>query len=335
MTITRPDPVLTRQERDEIRSWNAELNESVPLTYLRTPDQRSGLFGAFFRDLVELAPAVRGTIQDRSAGFPAFVIAGAWWFHGIPSGTELRPFLRLLALQYGSPLSLSKDLQTLLAAIDSPLQLTLYVSSVCPQCPLLLERLAPFPFLQPDLRINVIDVGLFPEEAQSDGVRAVPTLIWRDDVRWVGRVAVEEVLRVITQPQNSDVPADTIIPLLEGGDADRVARLVLRRRRIFPALMEALLRTEFSLRLGAMVALEDVAESDPDLARGILPALWGHIDDVPVPVKGDIVYLVGKLGDSRWQQPLKDYLASYPNDDDGIKEIGHEALERLSVSSRL
>ena len=334
MSTTRRESELTRQERDHIRAWSAQLHESIPLTYVRTPDDRSGVVGTFVKDLADLAPSVRVTVRDELTGLPAFVVGGAWWYHGVPSGTELRPFLRLLSLQHGSPLSLSDDLHGLLATIDSPLQLTLYLSSMCPQCPLLLERLAPLPFLQPHLTINVIDVGLFPEEAESDGVRSVPTLIWTDDVRWVGQVSVEEILKVVTQPPDSDVPADTILPLLEGGDADRVARLVLRRRRVFPALMEALLRTEFSLRLGAMVALEEVAQSDADLARGILPALWGRIDDVPVPVKGDIVYLVGKLGDSTWQQPLKEYLAGYPNDDDGVKEIGQEALERLSIPSR-
>jgi len=305
----------------------------VPLVFVRTGDSRSANLEAFFNEVTGLADCVRGIVRDGRQRLPAFLLGQGWSYCGVPTGRELQPFLQLLSLQEEPEPAVPESILLPLLNMRKPVSLRLYVTSACPQCPHVVRNFAPLPFRQPALRIQVIDATLFPEEAGRDDVRSTPSMIWKDDVRWTGNVPMEEVLGAVSGQGELDLGAETIISMVREGEAARLARLMLREKRLFSGLPEALVHPEFSVRLGAMVAMEEVVKSDPELARGILPELWQWMEQVPVSVKGDIVYLVGEVGSSEWQGILEEFLSRYPVDDDGIQELGQEALRKISDCS--
>jgi HEAT repeat protein len=61
--------------------------------------------------------------------------------------------------------------------------------------------------------------------------------------------------------------------------------------------MDLLLHPEWSVRLGAMVVVESLAEEAPPLAARLCPVLVQAFENQTVSVQGDILYALGEVGD--------------------------------------
>jgi len=92
--------------------------------------------------------------------------------------------------------------------------------------------------------------------------------------------------------------------------------------------MDLLTQELFSIRLGAMVIIEDLGEWAPDLARTVLEPLWQKMSAVDETVQGDIIYLVGEIGHSHWVSRLEALLqvGVLPDLEDAVQD----ALDTLT-----
>jgi hypothetical protein len=66
---------------------------------------------------------------------------------------------------------------------------------------------------------------------------------------------------------------------------------------IFPAFVELLTHPQWPLRLGAMVAMEALVESDPTLAGTVVPLLMERFSALDEAAQGDALYVLGEAGD--------------------------------------
>ena len=82
------------------------------------------------------------------------------------------------------------------------------------------------------------------------------------------------------------------------------------------------------IRLGAMVGMEYVAERDPSLTGTALEAVWSRLSVLDTPVKGDMIYLIGELGDPSWTPRLEALLAEAQPEE--IRDAIQEAREKIS-----
>jgi hypothetical protein len=83
--------------------------------------------------------------------------------------------------------------------------------------------------------------------------------------------------------------------MIADGNASLLSKMMLEKNMIFPALMDLLVHPKWPVRLGAMVALETIAEENSALAQKTMLPLWDRFDAVDDKVKGDILYLVGEI----------------------------------------
>jgi hypothetical protein len=81
------------------------------------------------------------------------------------------------------------------------------------------------------------------------------------------------------------------------------------------------------LHLGAMAVMETLAETHPRLAGGVLPPLWERFGAAQTAVKGDILYLIGEVGDGRWE-PVLAVIAGSPGDGE-VRAAAAEALAKV------
>ena len=104
---------------------------------------------------------------------------------------------------------------------------------------------------------------------------------------------------------------------------------MLERGEVFSGVLDLAAGDLFSLRLGAMVALETVGELDPALARTALEPLWERMADASLPVRGDVLYLIGELGDDRWRPRLETLLKGSKEPE--LREAIQDALVSLET----
>ncbi len=82
-----------------------------------------------------------------------------------------------------------------------------------------------------------------------------------------------------------------------------------------------------------MVAMEEVADQDIELASKAVKPLWDSFTAAEDQVKGDIIYIIGKSGGPDTISSLKVILDENHNDD--IKDAAKDAIAAIMKRSDL
>lgn len=315
-----------------IHRWSDELDQPVTVRAVRSKDKRAAALVAFLQDFAEIAPNVRiSQLHGNDDEPPAIVLGQSVHWHAIPEGGELQPFLKTVEMQLfpsRATESLPENLRLKIESLSVPADLKVYVTSQCPFCPRVLCELVPVAFINPLVRLSVIDGALFPDLAAGDNVRSVPTIILDGTLRWTGAGHIDEVVSSIVNRDLASLSARTLIEFVKGGNAGMLARMMMDRRQVLPAFTELFEHSDWSVRLGAMVVVEETAEKDPELTEEILDLLWKRLEQISGPARGDIIYLFGlaEPGSKLWIERLEGISA---NGSEEERQAVVEALEKL------
>jgi hypothetical protein len=253
-------------------------------------------------------------------------------FHGAPRGTELPVFLEaaaLVAAQTAPPLS--EDQRRVIEGIDVPAQLELYVSPHCSFCPLMTRRLVTLALASEQLMAAVIDAGTFSAEAQAREIRSVPTMVLDDGLRWTGEASLDEILPALGARDPAHLGPAVFRRMLESGAAFELAAMMARAGRIFPAFVELLMHVRWSVRLGAMVAVETLADEAPAVAAALAPELMARYGFQGVAVRGDLLQVLGTVGGPELADAVEAMTREETHAD--VREAAAEAVASLRQKS--
>lgn len=250
-------------------------------------------------------------------------------YHALPSGKILPLFLE--ALDAGPMCDQVPDegAEGEVEAIKLPVGLKLYVADQCPHCPIVLRRIQEMAKSTPLIRLRVINAELFHEKAKKDQIRSVPTLILDDQFRWTGQVDTQELLKICANRNPADLSADSLRQLIEDGHAAQVATMMRESEQIIPALTDLLIHPRWSVRLGAMVAVEYLADEAPHLGLCLCQSLWQTFAHQEVQAQGDMTHVFGLIND----RLTKDYLQAIAAGDfaDEVKDAAAEELAEMEA----
>jgi glutaredoxin len=288
---------MTPSEAKQASDWAASQTQTHDLFMADTSHPEQPAFDAFASELIRSAPCVRITASERQRQIPTLFISDNIGFSALPLDRELPPFLEAMAC-LADPVPLPETIQTRLKQISRPCHLTLFIAAACPHCPDMVRRLVPLAVFCKHIFLDIIDGSLFPEMAETHQVLSVPCLMLETDFRWTGYVDTEEILTQIIDQNPSRLSAKTFRQILEQGEADWISRRMIQADTIFRGFLELLLHPEWSVRLGAMVVVEHLAENAPSLAARLSPVLMKAFDDVSdISIQGDLLFMLGEVGD--------------------------------------
>jgi glutaredoxin len=308
-----------------------ELGRRVPpgtrLRLATTADSRSSDLSEFCRRLSAWVPQVSVLMEETADGpYPFLILPSGVRYMGVPAGTEVEPFVDALASI--TPPRRSGELAERLKRMGLPAAQDLNVIPECRHCPEAVRRLMPLAEAVDRVRLTVIDGALFQELAQRQGIRAAPTLLLDGQFRWTGSFDLKEVVALMETRDPVSLGPSSIELMLKEGAARRVAQLMAGRNALFPAIVELLCREQWPVRLGAMVAVEELYALRPELARQVIEPLWDRFEAVSEPVKGDILYVFGEIGKATLIPRLTSLLQAEMSA--GVRDAAAEALAKLS-----
>ncbi len=309
-TFTQTRPIKTRIQR--ISAGHAEDHQ----------------FALMAHALSTLIPDLIIEEEKTDAGLPGFRLKDNITYSALPLDKELGPFLEALDGLSGQGAPLSDEIAKTLDGIGIPVRLTLYIALQCPFCPTVVGTVLPLALHCPQIRLHIIDGSLFPETAAKEGVMSAPCLILDDGFRWTGQVTAQEILNMVLHRDPAQLSASSLQTILEQGDASWISRQLIEKNQIFDGFIDLLLHDTWSVRLGAMVIVEDLCESVPELAARICPTLMDRFDEKDIPVKGDILYVLGLAGDEDAGEWIRARLASFDHRD--LADAAQDALETLA-----
>jgi hypothetical protein len=252
----------------------------------------------FGERLGALAPRIRIEKVDEAFRSPALIIGKHQniAYQAVPEGRELALFLEAQASAGGDGhMDLPQDIGAAIGDIEVPAELTLFIAMQCPHCPTAVRQLLSLCATVKQLRLTIIDGVRFADLAAAHGIRAVPTLILEDQLRWSGSIDLADVVRQCIQRDPVGMSAAGLRQILEAGKASRAAAMMIEHNRIFPALIALLTHERWSVRLGAMVTVEYLSDEAPDLAAELVNPLWCDFASLTEPVQGDVVQVLGQI----------------------------------------
>jgi len=310
---------------------NDKLENEISIRLIGNAHEASNAMAAFCDEVATLVSGIRLIREkDDERQAPVIEVTKSIAYSGVPMGTELAPFMELLSSvgrtdSAGIPASDAR-----LSAITAPAILTLYVSSMCPHCPSMVRQVYPLCLKNRNLKLSIIDGPAFPELAEADNIKSLPTLILDNDFRWTAQVDVDELVQIIGSRNPAELCVASLKGMIQDGNAYDLSEMMVSEKKIFSAFVELLVHPEFSVRLGAMAAIEDVAERAGSLAGQVVVPLMDLFDHLDDQIKGDILYVIGVCGDETAVSFLTSVAAASQNDE--LKEAAEDALEAIKSS---
>ncbi len=321
---------MTPSEQQQIRALNDVLESEINIRLVENTHGTSAEMAKFCRELANLVPRIRlSRKKDDQRQVPVIGITDSITYSGVPAGTEFSPFVELLTALGNAKPGSPTGVDPRLAAVTAPAILTLYVSSVCPHCPDMFRQIYPLCLANDNLKLTIVDGPAFPELAEADNIKSVPTLILDSQFRWSATIDVDELLRIIGSRNLAELGVDSLKGMIQDGNAYGLSAMMLSENKIFPAFIELLIHPEFSVRLGAMAAIEDVAEQERSVAGQVVAPLMECFQQLDDQVKGDVLYVIGECGDANAGSFLRSVSAATQNNE--LREAAEDALEAMDL----
>ncbi len=321
--------MFTELEKKQLLKLNNALSSDIKIGLADSGHPQSPMFQKFCDHLVQLVPKIRVVKEDSSPRKPPQIIIGdGLRYQALPGGLEMPPFIEALTALGSEPIQISESIKSRLKKNNLPATLTVFMAPQCTYCPQVISQLIPLSMIEAGVQLIVIDGSLFPDAAQTHHIQSVPTLLLDKQFRWTGQVPLDEIIDAICTRNPVLLGSTSLESILNDGQASHLAAMMLDAQEIFPSIYELLIHDKWSVRLGAMVVMEEIAEKNPTLASQAIDPLWAHFEAVADQVKGDILYLFGEIGDPR----VIPWIAEVATGecDAEVKEAAREALEKLT-----
>jgi hypothetical protein len=320
--------IFDEQSKNMIMDWAQSLKNQIKIKLITTEHVETNQFINFTKKITDTASKLTVDSEKGEKDLPYFQLKENINYCALPLSRELEPFLKALSQINNHQVKLAEPIIKSLDKINIPVSLKLYIALECPHCPNVVRTIIPMAMICENLHLQIIDGTLFPETAQKDGVMSAPCLILDDDFRWTGEVTAQEIIEIITNRDPSQLSATTLKNILEQGDASWIARQMMEKGEIFDGFIKLLLHETWSVRLGAMVIVEELAETNPTLAAKLCPELIALFDKKDIPVQGDILYVLGEAGNSETKKWINNKIDTFEHQD--LIDAANDALEALN-----
>jgi alkyl hydroperoxide reductase subunit AhpF len=319
---------MTPNEEKLICKLNRELSETVQITLYETEHEINGAFKKFCEKLSQLVPKIKVVREDGDSQIgPQIGIGNCIRYQAVPTDNELEPFLEALKPEYDRSGTTPETWVTDLIDIQLPAILQVFVAPQCKYCPQVVRQLLQLTGINSNIHVTVVDCTQFPAAMQANNIQSVPTVIMDERFRWTGAIDLGEVINMMKGRDGSALSAASLEMMIANGNAGQLARMMIDEGKIFQAVYEVLTHYSLPVRLGAMVAMEELIGERPELAGLAISPLWEKFGAVSETVQGDILYLLGEVG----HPDAKERLEAVLNGDFSaeVKEAADEALAKI------
>jgi hypothetical protein len=303
-------------------------NQCIDLRVGINDDPRGDILLKFCEAISDIVPKIKIEIhKDENADLPYIQVIPNLKYHAVPDGKNLAAFLETLKFQNGGFSSLDESISEKVKGVTIPATIDIYIASQCLFCPTTVARMVPLAAINELVRMSIIDAKLFQEKTESAKVLSVPTIYLDGLMAWTGSSSLTEIVERMVDRDPAQLSSEALKGMLREGNAGRVAQLMLDTEIVFPAFIELLCDSKWSVRLGAMVAMETLATLNQRLAERAAALLWDRFSEVEDAVKGDILYTLGEAGTRNLLPEIRSVVyGDYKAD---VKEAAKEAVAAL------
>ena len=235
--------MLDSELKSQLQQYLQLLRQPIRLIASLGDDTASGEMLALVRAIAELSDKVTLDLNGHDARTPSFLIAPHDSNHGVrfagaPLGHEFTSLVLALLWTGGHPPKVEPALIDSIRAIDQPLSFEVFMSLSCHNCPDVVQALSLMSILNPRIKTEVIEGGVFQDEVRQREIMAVPMVFESGQLFGSGRMTLEEILARLDTGSaareaarlDSREPFDVLI--VGGGPAGAAAAVYAARKGI-------------------------------------------------------------------------------------------------------
>ncbi|WP_456475280.1 thioredoxin family protein [Candidatus Pyrohabitans sp.] len=286
--------MLSSREIGMAERWIRSLKGSVSLVLLRGKNESlERELEEFALKLASLSDKIKLEVEENPDNAPALIIENASRravvYRMVPRGKGLKPFLEALkaAADPGMPAGKAK-----LTTPGREVVLLIFTTELCPHCAKVVRCAHMLALETPWLRSVVVDALSEKSLREEYEVTSTPTVVVDDKLKLEGGVSCSEILAAVEMVVDEQRRRDVVRHMLENGLAEKAGEWAAEEEEVAEILIDMVADSSLRVRIGAMVALEELFRAKPGMLPKLMPAMERLLSHREANIRGDAEYLL-------------------------------------------
>ncbi len=195
--------MLDQAIKQQLKQYLSNLKEEVQLVVSLDESKASNDIQSLANEIAQLSDLV-SVVRDDAASErrPVMTVTNATKgtqlrFAGLPMGHEFTSLVLALLHSGGHPIKLEENVIKQIAALNKKLDVEIFISLSCQNCPDVVQAFNMMSAINPDIRTTMIDGALFQNEVKSRDIMAVPSVFINGELFGQGRMSLTEILNKV------------------------------------------------------------------------------------------------------------------------------------------
>ncbi len=210
-------------------------------------------------------------------------------FSGVPGGHEFNSLILAILHAGGSSLKLDDSIQSMVKKVNEKLKFQVFVSLSCHACPDVVQAMNQFAVLNPNIEVEMVDGGVYPDLVEEKNIQGVPTVYMNDELFASGRVELAGIIEKLSaaRPEmlaaNDDVEELPLqdVAVIGGGPAGISAAIYSARK----GLNVTIIADRFGGQVKDTMGIENLISVKYTTGPELTGSLVEHLDQHEVTKK--------------------------------------------------
>lgn len=209
-------------------------------------------------------------------------------FSGIPGGHEFNSLVLAMLQSTGTAVKLDDSLKNIIANVQEELHFEVFISLSCHNCPDVVQALNQFALLNPNIKAEMIDGGLFQGVIEERDIQGVPTVYLNGEMFANGKVSAAELLDKLMERDSSLAQAGAAekmplqdVTVIGGGPAGVSAAIYSARK----GLKVTLIADRIGGQVKDTMDIENLISVSKTTGPELTGALQAHMNDYDITIK--------------------------------------------------
>jgi alkyl hydroperoxide reductase subunit F len=283
--------MLDQAMKQQLKSYLENLKTEVQLVLSLDDSDTASKLHQLATDIASLSSKVSVIETGTSARKPVMEVVNPTKgtsinFAGLPMGHEFTSLVLALLHSGGHPIKLEQDVIDQIAELDSDLNVEVFISLSCQNCPEVVQSFNMMSAINPRIKTTMIDGAAFQDEVKSRDIMAVPSVFVNGELFGQGRMSLAEILNKVdtgaaekkAQKLNDQNPFDVLV--VGGGPAGSSAAIYAARKGIRTGIVAE----RFGGQVMDTMAIENFISVKATTGPKLVASLEEHVKEYGVEV---------------------------------------------------
>lgn len=284
--------MLDQAMKQQLQSYLTNLKQPVTLALSLDNSDTAAKLKTLADEIASLSQLIN-VVEDASASErkPLMMVQNAdkgtaIGFAGVPMGHEFTSLVLALLHSGGHPIKLEQQVIEQIAALNKPLDVEIFISLSCQNCPEVVQAFNMMAAINPLIRATMIDGAAFQDEVKQRDIMAVPSVFVNGELFGQGRMSLAEILNKVDDSAaekqaaalNQQQPFDVLV--VGGGPAGSSAAIYAARKGIRTGVVA----DRFGGQVQDTMAIENFISVKATTGPKLVASLEEHVKEYGVEV---------------------------------------------------